>query len=346
MHKLETWLHRQMVSVYASMMIALLGGVCLAAADPWVVYQGGDGVGKGKHIVLIAGDEEYRSEEGLPQLGKILARRHGFKCTVLFPIHTQSGMIDPKTNNNIPGLEALRSADLMILLLRFRDLPDEQMRFIVDYLEAGKPVMGLRTATHAFLIPEGKKYSRYSDSSKEEGWVGGFGQRILGQKWVNHHGLHAKQSARGLIAPGAEGDPVVKGCEDVWGPSDVYTIRLPLPDDSRPLLLGQVLEGMLPNDKPLAGPKNNPMMPVAWTKTYRGSRGEQGRVFTTTMGAANDLLSEGLRRLVVNAVYWCLGMESKIPLRANVDLVGDYQPSNFGFGAFRQGLKPSDFDWK
>jgi hypothetical protein len=320
-----------------------LGNGFLPAEDLWLDFQGGEGPGKGKHIVLLSGDEEYRSEEGLPQLGKILARRHGFRCTVLFSIHPQSGRIDPNHGSNIPGLEVLSSADLVVVLLRFRDLPDDQMRPIDKYLNTGKPVIGLRTATHAFLIPEGKTYSRYSNNSKQEGWVGGFGPRILGEKWVNHHGLHAKESTRGVIAPGEEKHPIVQGCEDIWGPSDVYTVRLPLPGDCRPLILGQVLEGMQPGDKPVPGPKNNPLLPVAWTKTYSGAHGETGRVFTTTMGAANDLLSEGLRRLIVNAAYWCLGMEDKIPARANVDLVGDYRPSNFGFGTFRQGLKPSDF---
>ncbi len=89
----------------------------------WVAYEGGDGPGSGKHIVLVSGDEEYRSEEGLPQLGKILATHHGFKCTVLFPIDAETGEIDPGNQNNIPGLEALDDADLMVILTRFRDLP-------------------------------------------------------------------------------------------------------------------------------------------------------------------------------------------------------------------------------
>src|SRR5687767_7322702 len=93
----------------------------LQAADPWVVYEGAEGPGKGKHIVLISGDEEYRSEEALPQLGKILAKHHGFKCTVLFPI-AADGTIDPNVSN-IPGLQALESADLMVIFTRFRDLP-------------------------------------------------------------------------------------------------------------------------------------------------------------------------------------------------------------------------------
>src|SRR5581483_3012107 len=101
--------------------LVLLGSACSAHADdPWVVYPGGEGPGKGKHIVLVSGDEEYRSEEALPQLGKILSRRHGFKCTVLFAIDPKDGTINPNVNNNIPGLEALKSADAMILFVRWR----------------------------------------------------------------------------------------------------------------------------------------------------------------------------------------------------------------------------------
>src|SRR6202051_474354 len=114
-----------------------LSPASLRAGDPWGVYDGFDGAGKGKHIVLISGDEEYRSEEALPQLGKILAKRHGFKCTVLFAID-KDGTINPGVYNN-PGLETLKTADVMIMFLRWRDLPDEQMKHIVDYVEAGKP---------------------------------------------------------------------------------------------------------------------------------------------------------------------------------------------------------------
>ena len=101
-----------------------------AAADSWVVYPGGDGPGKGKHAVLVSGDEEYRSEEGLPQLGKILARHQGLRCTVLFAINPADGTIDPDNRRNMPGLEALRTADLMIIATRFRELPDEQMQYV------------------------------------------------------------------------------------------------------------------------------------------------------------------------------------------------------------------------
>jgi len=329
-----------------------LGGNFLAfSADksdqqPWVVYEGKTGPGTGKHIVLISGDEEYRSEEALPMLGKILARHHGFTCTVLFAIDPATGEIAPNVQDNIPGLEALKEADLMIIFTRFRNLPDEQMKYIVDYLEQGKPVIGIRTATHAFQIPRNRTYARFSWNSREPSWEGGFGRVVLGETWIAHHGAHNKESTRGVIAPSAQNDPIVRGCQDIWGPSDVYRVRLPLPGDSRPLVLGQVLAGMNPSDPPVTGSKNDPMMPVAWVRTYEITPGKKGRVFTTTMGAAVDFKSEGLRRLVVNAAYWCVGLEDRIPEKANVDFVGPYEPNYFGYNNYKKGLRPADFAWK
>jgi hypothetical protein len=138
--------------------------------------------------------------------------------------------------------------------------------------------------------------------------------------------------------------PILRGIKDgdIWGPTDVYTVHLPLPGDSKPLVLGQVLEGMSPTDKPIDGPKNDPMMPVAWTKTYAGGDGKTGRVFTTTMGASQDVANEGVRRMLVNASYWALGLEDKIPAESDVRLVGSYEPRPFKFGEFKPGVKPSD----
>src|SRR5262245_10702864 len=276
----------------------------------FVVYDGFDGPGKGKHIVLVSGDEEYRSEETLPQLGKILAKRHGFKCTVLFALD-DDGTINPNRNNNIPGLESLKTADLMVIFTRFRDLPDDQLKFIADYVESGRPIVGLRTATHAFNLKSSEHFQKYTWTSKD--WDGGFGRQVLGETWISHHGQHGKQSTRGLVAPGLGDMPILRGIKDgdIWGPTDVYGVRLPLPGDSRPIVLGQVLEGMKPTDPPVGGAQNEPMMPIAWTKTYTGASGRPSRVFTTTMGASQDFASEGLRRLLVNACYWAAGMEDK-----------------------------------
>jgi hypothetical protein len=312
------------------------------ADEQWLTFPSQSGPGKGKRIVLVSGDEEYRSEEALPQLAKILSKHQGFDCVVTFSIDPDTGTIDPNLHTNMPGVQALESADLLILLTRFRDPPPDQMKHFVDYFNSGKPIIGLRTATHAFEIKKGPN-RKYSWDSKVPGWEGGFGRRILGETWVSHHGDHKKQSTRGLIAPGMESGPLVRGCDDIWVPTDVYGVRLPLPGDCRTVILGQVLSGMNPTDPPVKGPKNDPILPVAWTKTYQGENGHVGRVFTTTMGSAVDLENESLRRLIVNASYWCLGMEDQIPPKANVDIVGEYRPTDFGFNGFRKNHKPQDY---
>ncbi|MDP6113839.1 MAG: ThuA domain-containing protein [Planctomycetota bacterium] len=307
-------------------------------SDEWVVYEGNEGPGNGKHIVLVSGDEEYRSEEALPALGKILAVHHGFKCTALFAINAETGEIAPDDQTNIPGLEALGDADMMIIATRFRNLPDDQMKHIVDFTNSGKPILGMRTATHGFNIArEDTSYGHLSWNSKDP--EGGWGRQVLGETWVSHHGHHAHESTRGVVADGAADHPIVKGCEDIWGPTDVYEVR-ELTGSPQVLIDGQVLQGMDPGD---AVNTEKPTMPVAWIKNYTGETGNSSRIFCTTMGAATDLPSEGMRRLLVNGTYWCLGMEDQIADRANVDIVGEFDPTAFGFGTFRKGTKPSDY---
>jgi hypothetical protein len=314
------------------------------AADG-VVYQGKPGSGQGKQIVFLAGDEEYRSEEGLPMLAKILAVRHGFKCTVLFAINPADGTIDPLTLTNLPGLAALDSADLCVMGLRFRELPDPQMKHFVDYVNAGKPIIALRTSTHAFKydLNRGSPYAKYDWHSKD--WPGGFGQQVLGETWVDHHGNHGKESTRGVINEAFKGHPILRGVADLWAPTDVYSVTH-LPKTAQVLVWGQVLSGMKPADPAVEGAKNHPMMPVVWLRDYTGESGRTSKVFTTTMGAAVDLENEGLRRLLVNACYWAVGLEKRIPAKANVDYVGEYKPGWFGFGKFKPGLKPEDLALK
>ena len=304
----------------------------------WVVYEGNEGPGKGKHIVFVSGDEEYRSEEALPMMAKILAVHHGFKCTVLFAIDPETGAIDPDNLTNIPGLHHLQTADLMVLFTRLRELPDEQMKYIVDYTDAGNPVMGLRTATHAFNYTRNpdSPYAKYSVKSEE--FLGGYGRQVFGETWISHHGRHGKESTRGLINEEMMGHPIVKGIKDIWGPTDVYAITEPM-GDVQVLVDGQVLVGMKPTDKPKP---DTLTMPLAWIKTYTGEKGVASRVFCTTMGASVDLESEGLRRLLVNGCYWCMGMEIQIPDVSMVDSVGEYNPTFFGFGDFKKGVRPSD----
>ncbi|HVE39456.1 MAG TPA: hypothetical protein VNM14_06170, partial [Planctomycetota bacterium] len=123
-------------------MIAALLATLASLQDAGVVYPGGEGPGKGKHLVFVTGEESYRSEESMPAMAKILSKHHGFKCTVLFAIDPKDGTINPMVKDNIPGLEALESADLMVAFLRWRELPDDQMKRLIDYTESGKPIVG------------------------------------------------------------------------------------------------------------------------------------------------------------------------------------------------------------
>ena len=322
-----------------SVLASTVSGWCVQSPE-WVVYEGKSGPGQGKHIVFLSGDEEYRSEQSLPMLAKILAVRHGYNCTVLFAINPADGTIDPVTLTNIPGMAALDSADLCVMGLRFRELPDEQMKHFVDYLNPGKPIIALRTSTHAFAYEHNHQspYAKYDWQSKE--WPGGFGRQVLGETWVDHHGAHGKESTAGVINPRYKDNPILRGVEDLWVPTDVYTVTR-LPADATVLVWGEVLKGMKPTDPPVEGVKNNPMMPVVWLRNYQGSK-----IFTTTMGAAVDLQNESLRRMLVNAAYWATGLADKIPAKADVNYVGEYKPLWFGFGKFAKGVKPEDLELK
>jgi len=328
------------ILTFAALVIGFLFAPAIAGADDslWLEFKGEAGSGKGKHVVLVAGDEEYRSEELMPQLAKILSQRHGIDCTVVFAIDPETGKINPNQSNNIPGLHRLKDADLMIIATRFRSLPDDQMQHIVDYVEAGKPVIGLRTATHAFNIPASGTFAKYSWNHKGPEFQQGFGRQVLGETWVAHHGKHGSESTRGIVA-----DPdhkIATGIADgdIWGPSDVYTVRLPLPEGSHTIFLGAILTGMKPDDEVVSDKRNDPMMPIGWTTSYNG-----GRVFTSTMGAATDFSSEGVRRMIVNATYWCLGLEDKITADLDVSIVGEFNPTRFGFNAFVKDKAPADY---
>jgi len=330
--------------------IALVCGV--HADDQWITFGPGEGAGKGKHVVFVTGEEEYRSEESAPMLARVLSTHHGFKATVLFSMgkfrgkdkdkdknKKEEGLIDPNAPDNIPGLQQLDGADMMVMMLRFRELPDDGMKHIVDFVNAGKPILAVRTSTHAFAYTM-RRDSRYASWDWQSNvWPGGFGQQIVGETWVRHHGEHGKESTRGVINPEHAAHSVLRGVRDIWGPTDVYGVDK-LPSGAQILLRGQVIAGMKSTDPPVPGAKNDPMQPLVWIKDYQLEGGKPGKVIGSTIGAAVDLECADLRRLFVNAIYWGCGLE--VSAESKVDPVGEYKPSNFGFNGFKKGVKPAD----
>ena len=316
--------------------MSIMATTALSASAESLVYEGTEGIGKGKHLVWLAGDHEYRSEETMPMMARLMAKHHGFKCTVLFTVDPKSGYIDPAADH-MPGTEALKTADLMCIFLRFKNLPDEQMQPIVDYLDRGGPVIGLRTATHAFNIPKGSTFERFHHQYKGEDYMLGFGRQVLGETWAGHYGKNHKMSTRLDIIPEAKDHPILRGVEKPWVQAGGYWTN-PMPN-SKPLMMAQPLNGMTP-DSPVADGKKP--CPGAWTRTYKSKSGKEGRVFTTTYGASEDILNDGFRRTLANACLWAIGMEDNIKADLKANLVGPYHPVTFSFKGNRQEVKPLD----
>ena len=323
---------------FAVVVASVALGALVARAEPWVVYEPKPGTANGKHIVLMSGDEEYRSEEGLPQMGKILSQRHGFRCTVLFS-QDADGTINPNNQTNIPGMHLLASADLVVNQFRFRELPDADMKHFVDYLASGKPMFVVRTATHAFNYERNKQspYAKYSWTAKG----GGFGGMTVGETWTYHHGNHGGEATRGVIDGRNRSHPILRSVTDVFGPTDVYGVNADFPADATVLLHGQVLKGMKPDDGPNL---SKAIMPLVWMREVPAGEGRKAKVLCSTIGAATDLLSEDLRRLFVNASYHLTGLD--VPKKADVTVVGEYTPTPFGFNSFKKGIKVASHELK
>ena len=322
--------------------VLLLSGCAAAnalAADPWFTSEGASGPGKGKHIVMIAAEEAYRSEESMPMMAQILSRE-GFKCTVLFAIDPTDGTINPKIKDNIPGLEQLKTADLLVAFLRWRELPDEQMQHIIDYTESGKPILGIRNATHPFKYVKrpDSPYARFDSASKEPS--GGWGRLVLGETWVSHYGKNLVESTRCDIVTAASAHPIFKGIRTgFWIPDDVYGISSALSGDSTPVVLGQPLEAWTSDARPVA---EKPPQPIAWTKSYTGATGKTARVFTSTMGHGDAFKIEAFRRMIFNACLWCMNMEDSIDPSANMDIPVEYNPGPAGAKGLKPGILPQD----
>ena len=320
------------------LVMASLTAATVMAEEKWLSLKGGEGPGKGKHIVLISGDEEYRSEESMPMLAKILSKHHGFDTTVLFSWSADGSYIDPNNAAGVKGWEKLDSADLMIIGTRMRTFTPETLKHLGAYLNDGKPVIGFRTATHAF---KGKGKMGNIAASQ-------WGLKILGEQWAGHHGGHKRQGARAVIEEANAKHPILNSVSEIFAPSDVYGVRH-LTDKDTVLLRAAVTESLDPSSENVDGPKNDPMMAMTWLHTYKAPEGDKtGRALCTTMGASLDFVMDDLRRVIVNGAYHLLKLE--VPEKAEVSYVDPFYPSFYGFWSKEnakiwkeRNLTPADF---
>ncbi|MGB3152485.1 MAG: ThuA domain-containing protein [Maribacter sp.] len=292
------------------------------------------------HVVFVTGDEEYRSEESMPMLAKLVKRELNAKVTVCYALDSM-GIIDPNNTNHISDLEALETADLMVIFTRFRTLPKNERAYITDYVESGKPIVGFRTATHTF---------KYENDSILTYWNNEWPTKVFGQQWITHHGHFddGKFPVTDItINQGQEDNPIINGFSPFVAYSWLYHVDggdWKLYGDSQPILMGHSTKSQHELDGNLDKfPLDNP---VAWTKSYTGSSGIKARVFFTTLGHPYDFKMPVVRKIALNGIYWALGKEGDIPKDgSNVTLDEKFEPNNSGFGMrYKPNRKPQAID--
>jgi len=228
---------------------------------------------KRPRVVFLSAESEYGSVETLPEFAHELKTKYGLYCEIL------QGSPERRSDDrhDLAGLEALTNADLVVVFMRRRALHPEQMKYLRDYIAAGKPLIGLRTASHAFDT-RGSAPAGYAE------WPT-FDPDVLGGNYHGHHGSGPKCTV--TMAGGAEGHPILSGVKlPLSSDGSLYEVR-PLTDSTRRLLIGTI-----PDKAP---------EPVAWT-----NRSGKSRVFTTSLGHADDFRNASFRRMLINAVFWAM----------------------------------------
>ena len=217
------------------------------------------------HVVFLCNEDEYHARETLPSFARDLQEKFGCRCTVLIG----------QGDDGFKGLDALKTADAMVLFVRRRALPKEQLDEIRAYCNSGKPLVGLRTASHAFAkktkVPAG--HAEWPEFDRE----------VLGGNYHNH----GKQNTEVKVAPEAAGHPLLAGIDpQKWTSKSTLYFTSPLDKQARVLLMGS---------------SEGKSEPVAWTHTYKGSR-----VFYTSLGHQDDFATAQFRTLLTNAIFWSM----------------------------------------
>ncbi|MEP3481045.1 MAG: hypothetical protein ABJZ55_17485 [Fuerstiella sp.] len=332
------------MKLFVTIILCIGSLICSAESQAQsLVYEGESGIGKGKHIVFVANDHEYRSEQSCPALAKLLAKHHGFKCTVLFGVDKE-GFIRPGVGN-VPGLEVLAEADLLFFFTRFMHLSDDQADLIADYFERGGPAVGVRTSTHCFNGQKGK-WAKLNFNYGDDDYRGGLGEQVFGNTWnkergQSHYGTNHVMGCRITAVATAETHPILTGVGNIHAYSGAYESKPPA--DAVPLVNVQVLNTFGPSDDLNM---DKPLVNAGWVREHyiapSGAK-KDARIVYASFGASEDLQDENCRRFLANACLWAGGLEDKITADLDVSLVGKYSPTPYSSSGFwYQQVKPSD----
>jgi len=244
---------------------------------------------KRSRIVFVVAENEYDADRTLPEFARELQSKHSVSCEFALGVAKSN---DAKERNDISNMGLLADADLAIVYVRRRALPKEQMKHLRNYIKSGKPLIGLRTASHAFSIRNEKPEPGYADWPE-------FDHDVLGGNYQGHHGNKAGNAPRTYVwvEPKMKFHPILAGV-----PGGEFHVRSwlyktsPLTATTTVLMTGRV------DDR-------KPHEPVAWTNTHSGG----GRVFYTSLGHPGDFQMPAFRRMLTNAVFWTL--DKPMPVR-------------------------------
>jgi len=223
---------------------------------------------KRPHVVFLISEDEYEAGRMLPQFAAWLRRRVDVYCTV----------VRGEGRNELPGIEALHTADAAVMFVRRKALPPGQMKILREYLDKGGPLVALRTSSHAFAprgeVPEGLV-----------AWPE-FDPEVLGGNYHGHGPLGTTTQV--CVVPQAGEHPILRGVgAKPWQSSGTLYMVEPLADDVTVLLRGTA---------------GQTTQPVAWVRTRNGSR-----IFYTSLGHPADFQQEQFRRLLLGAIRWAIG---------------------------------------
>jgi len=230
-----------------------------------------------RNIVMMIGDDEYKTEASLPAFAKSDLEPLGFQVTI---IHS-----DPQDKNRFPGLvEALEKADVLLVSVRRRLPPKDQLDAIRAHVAAGKPVVGIRTASHAFSVRSDEQ-QKAAIASGLDVWPE-FDAEVLGGHYTGHHGNGPKTAV--TVADGAKEHAILRGVnvEELVGNGSLYLVR-PLASGATPILIGSI-----PDKEP---------EPIAYTNL---AGPKKARAFYTSFGHQQDFENPHFRKLLMNGIFW------------------------------------------